>query len=349
MRPRSAENRDLPPNVYRRKRTRKSGSVWVGYYYRDALGKEIPLGSDLDKARVKWAELEAKEKPQDLRIMKAIFDRYQRDIIPKKAPRTQRDNKAELRQLRAAFDTAPIDAITPAMIAGYRDARQAKTRANREIALFSHVFNMAREWGLTAQQNPCLGVRKNKETPRDFYANDLVWSAVYDQAPVELRDAMDLAYLTGQRPADVLSMGRGDIDGTFLQVRQGKTGKRLRILLEVEGVKNSLGLLLERIQRRTGVTGTPYFIQNQRGLRVSWPMLRNRWEDARQAAQAAAIARGRPELVEQIARFQFRDIRPKAASEITSLSDASLLLGHSKEGITERVYRRVGAIVKPSK
>ncbi|SPO56158.1 protein of unknown function [Pseudomonas sp. JV551A1] len=26
-----------------------------------------------------------------------------------------------------------------------------------------------------------------------------------------------------------------------------------------------------------------------------------------------------------------------------------MLLGHSKEGITERVYRRVGAIAKPSK
>ncbi|MFJ4344352.1 hypothetical protein [Pseudomonas sp. NPDC089401] len=40
-----------------------------------------------------------------------------------------------------------------------------------------------------------------------------------------------------------------------------------------------------------------------------------------------------------------RDIR----SEINDLSDASVLLGHSKEGITERVYRRVGAFAKPSK
>lgn len=49
---------------------------------------------------------------------------------------------------------------TPAMIAQDHDSRSAKTRANRKIALLSHVFNTAREWGLTTRDNPCLGVRK---------------------------------------------------------------------------------------------------------------------------------------------------------------------------------------------
>ena len=97
MRPRNTENRDLPPGMVRRKRPRKNGTVWIGYYYRDANGKEIALGGDLDKARLKWAELECKAKPADLKIMKGIFDRYERDIVPKKAPRTQKDNKAEFK------------------------------------------------------------------------------------------------------------------------------------------------------------------------------------------------------------------------------------------------------------
>lgn len=84
MRPRNTENRDLPPGMVRRKRPRKNGKVWVGYYYRDSTGKEIPLGGDLSKARLKWAELEAKEKPADLTTMKGIFDRYERDVIPKR-------------------------------------------------------------------------------------------------------------------------------------------------------------------------------------------------------------------------------------------------------------------------
>lgn len=349
MRPRNPDNRDLPINMYRHCRQRKNGTVWISYYYRGSDGKVIPLGRDLNKARLRWAELESREAPADLKTMQAIFDRYERDIIPYKAPRTQRDNKAELKQLRAVFDSAPIEAITPAMIAQYRDARSAKTRANREIALLSHVFNIAREWGLCEQANPCLGVRKNKEKPRDYYANDAVWKAVYAQACHELRDAMDLALLTGQRPADVLAMRRDDIVDGYLLVRQGKTDKKLRIQVEVDGEPNSLGKLIERINKGNAEHLSPFLVINRRGQRVSWPMLRNRWDDARESAAIKAVEAGEQELAVRIRQFQFRDIRPKAASEIRDLSDASVLLGHSTEGITERVYRRVGAIAKPSK
>ncbi|ERO65525.1 phage integrase [Pseudomonas piscis] len=349
MRPRKTENRHLPPRMYERSRTRKNGKIWVSYYYRDSTGKDIPLGKDLDLARMKWAELEAKDKPLDLKTMKGVFDRYMRDIVPKKALRTQKDNKAEMKHLRAGFDDAPIDAITPSLIAQYRDARVAKTRANREIALLSHVFNMAREWGFTDKENPCQGVRKNKEKPRDYYANDTVWAAVYTEAPPELKNAMDLAYLTGQRPADVLSMQKGDVEGSYLLVRQGKTDKKLRILMEVEGRNNSLGELIQRIIESTSQHNSQYFILNKSGKRVSQQMLRNRWDDARETARLRAVAEGKPEVAEKISQFQFKDIRPKAASEIHDIADASLLLGHSEQEITKRVYRRLGAIAKPSK
>lgn len=335
--------------MYRRKRTRTNGKTWEALYYRDQSGKDIFLGNDLVKAKLKWAELESKKTPVELTTMKGIFDEYAKKIIPTKAERTQKDNVYELKQLRAVFDSAPIDAITPAMIAQYRDSRSAKTRANREIALLSHVFNTAREWGLTIKENPCLGVRKNKEKPRDYYANEAVWQAVYVEAVEELKDAMDLAYLTGQRPADVLSMRKDDMEGIYLLVSQGKTGKRLRIMMQTNGVNNSLGTLLERITRRNSKHLSPFFILNSNGKRLSWEMLRNRWQDAREAARVKAIGNKQPELADRIAQFQFRDIRPKAASEINDLADASLLLGHSKEGITERVYRRVGAIAKPAK
>ncbi|MGN7743294.1 hypothetical protein ACTJKT_25355 [Pseudomonas sp. 22526] len=77
-------------------------------------------------------------------------------------------------------------------------------------------------------------------------------------------------------------------------------------------------------------------------------MLRNRWDDAREAARLQAIAEAKPDIAEKISQFQFKDIRPKAASEILDIADASLLPGHSEEEITKRVYRRIGAITKPS-
>ncbi len=51
----------------------------------------------------------------------------------------------------------------------------------------------------------------------------------------------------------------------------------------------------------------------------------------------------------RIRQFQFRDIRPKAATEIEDISHASKLLGHTKEEITRRVYRRIGEAVDPTK
>lgn len=129
----------------------------------------------------------------------------------------------------------------------------------------SHVFNMAREWGLTNKENPCQGVRKNKETPRDYYANDVVWNAVYQKAGQELKDAMDLAYLTGQRPADVLVMRKDDIEGGFLMVQQNKTSKKLRIQMTINGAANSLGLLVAQIAARNAQHVSSYLIVSKKG------------------------------------------------------------------------------------
>lgn len=308
------------------------------------------MGSDLDEAKVEWARLERKAAPIQQRLMGAIFDKYEAEIIPGKKPRTQLDNRAELKQLRKSFDSAPIDAITPQAVAQYRDKRTAKTRGNREIALLSHVFTIAREWGFTANANPCSGVRRNKEIPRDYYAGDIVWDAVYLEAAIELKDAMDLAYLTGQRPADVRKVATTDINDGFLMIGQGKTEKRLRIRLH-DGEKDSdLSIFICALLERRALKGikTASLITNASGLRMSEQMLRNRWDEAREKAAIKATTEGDSALAVSIREFQFRDIRPKAASEI-ELSHASRLLGHSTEEMTRKVYRRVGEIVKPTK
>ncbi|MBK6907836.1 MAG: tyrosine-type recombinase/integrase [Rhodocyclaceae bacterium] len=353
MRPKTT-GRHLPPRMLRRAKRLVSGKTWESYYYngRDENGKriEIPLGADLNEAKRKWAELECKPTPIETGIMKVIFDRYARDIIPTKAPKTQKDNEGCLKMLRAVFDTAPINAITPQHIAQYRDNRGAKApvRANRELALFSHIWNIAREWGYTAKENPVRGVRKNREKPRDFYADDAVWSAVYASACVELTDAMDLNYLTGQRPADVLKMRLADIKDGAIEVQQNKTKKRLRILLDIEGVRTELGKVIDRIKGRERKVKSLYLIATPAGKSLNRWTLRTRFDDARNDAITKAKKAGDEELAARIRAFQFRDIRPKAASELP-LEHASKLLGHTEHEITEKVYRRVGEVVKPTK
>lgn len=343
--------------MLRRKKKLRSGKVWTSYYYngRDEAGrrKEIPLGVDLNEAKRKWADLECKPAPVETGLMNHIFSRYEREIVPGKAIRTQRDNQLCIKQLRLVFDTAPIDAITPQHIAQYRDKRTARVRANREITLLSHIFNLAREWGYTARDNPARGIRKNKEQPRDFYADAAVWGAVYEHAPIELRDAMDLSYLTGQRPGDVLKMAETDIRDGALEVKQNKTQRRLRILIDnADGTRTELGQLLDRIRARPRKVRSLFLIATPSGVVLNRGTLRVRFDNARVAAAEAAAKVGTPEslaLAVRIRQFQFRDIRPKAASEIGDLGLASKLLGHTQQEITKKVYRRVGETVKPTK
>lgn len=144
-------------------------------------------------------------------------------------------------------------------------------------------------------------------------------------------------------------MGRDDVVNGYLLVHQGKTEKRLRIKLETDGVRNTLGKLIDRLMADAAATRTPYFITNMRGRKISGRVLTNRWDDARSKAIAAAVDAGDHKFANELSNFQFRDIRPEAASEIIDLGDASLLLGHSKQEITKKVYRRVGAIAAPTK
>jgi integrase len=208
---------------------------------------------------------------------------------------------------------------------------------------------MAREWGYTKNENPCRGVRKNKEKPRDFYADKGVWTAVYQVACTELQDAMDLNCLTGQRPADVLKMNDGNVRAGALHVKQGKTGKFLRIMLEQNGVKSEMARVIERIQDRPGHKKGGNLVALPDGEQLKKWHLRARFDAARRTAIEACKNLGQDTLADRIRAFQFRDIRAKSASEIIDMTAASALLGHTEKEITERVCRRVGQAVNPTR
>lgn len=357
MRPKTS-GKDLPPRMLRRQRKLKSSKIWIGYYYdgRDDDGKrkEIPLGTDKVAALRKWAEMECKEPPPEANLMKLVFDRYEVEVIPTKAQRTQLDNRGELAMLRKVFDKAPIDAITPQHIAQYRDKRSAKTRANREIALFSHVWNMAREWGLTAKENPCRGVRRNKESPRDFYADDEIWEAVYVRGCQELKDAMDANYLSGQRPSDCLQFKLTDIRGDLFLVNQSKTGKKLNIRLRLpDGTMTEFGRLIERLKRRPGRVTSLHLLLNKQGDPLRLGSLQKYFNEAKALAIKELTEEGSRismALAARIKQFVFKDAgRPKAGSDIEQLDKAQQLLGHEGKDITKRHYRRKGETVDPTR
>lgn len=84
---------------------------------------------------------------------------------------------------------------------------------------------------------------------------------------------------------------------------------------------------------------------NNKGMTYS--MRRYRFDNARIDAVNEALANNDKELAERISKFQFKDLRPKAASDMNNIELASKLLGHSKEAITRQVYIRTAQEVEP--
>ncbi|WP_256587259.1 integrase [Pseudomonas sp. FW300-N1A1] len=117
---------------------------------------------------------------------------------------------------------------------------------------------------------------------------------------------MDLAFLTAQRPADVLKASTNDLNNGFLLVGRGKTEKRLRIRLFEGADASALSVFLEALLERKAMNGvkSSSLITNQAGLRMSYAMLRNRWDQAREKAATKAAAEGDATLSTTIRRLQ---------------------------------------------
>lgn len=344
---RPSVHQNMPPRMRPRQ---KPGGI---YYYYDLGGKprrEIPLGNDYATAVRKWVELEQDTTQQaaSLLTFKAVADRYLKEVLPTKAARTQKDNLTELANLLKFFNNppAPLESIKPMHIRLYLDWRgqQARTRANREKALFSHIWNMARAWGLTELANPCIGIKGFGEDPRDVYIEDDVYQAVYGCADRALKDAMDLEYLCAQRPADTLKLSETNIQDGQLVIAQNKTDARLRI-----NIKGKLKKVIKRIMetKRGHKVRSLALICKDNGAALSYGALRDRFDRAR-----AMAAKKHPKLAEAIREFQFRDLRAKGGTDKAeaegNVRSAQKLFGHSMEKTTEIYIRnRRGDSVDP--
>ena len=334
------------PDSVPRLRVRKKGKKT--FYYYDHGGKprrEEPLGTNYGLAIIRWAELEraGSEKPAEVVTFRHVANEYRKHVIPTKAPATQKDNARELTQLLDYFDDPPcsLESIEPAHVKNYlrKRGQTAKVRANREKALLSHIWNWAREQGYTALANPCAGVKGFTESGRDVYVEDEMFNAVWGKGGQPLRDAMDLAYLTGQRVADTLRMDERDVRDGFLQVAQAKTGAKRRI--EVSG---ELEALLARIAARKAglVVRSTRLVIGENGQPLTYSMLQGAFYRAREAAKIEPKA------------FQFRDLRAKAgtdkADSAGDIRQAQQQLGHTTVAMTEHYVRqRRGAKVTPTK
>ena len=341
--------RPTNPNSIPRFRKRLRGKK-VYYFYDHGCGadkkrREESLGSDYGLAIKRWAEIENSSKLPSVAIIMFswVADQYMSQVAIKKARNTLADNRREIANLKAFFNDppAPLESIQPVNVRQYLTWRTRENkgyvRANREKALLSHIWNFAREKGYTALPNPCIGIRGFRETGRDVYIEDSQYQAIWKHADVCLRDAMELAYLTGQRPSDVMGLSEMDIREGYIHFRQRKTGKKLQLFISDE-----LLSLLERIRsrKREYKIYNTQLIVNQNGRTVGVGSMSRKWKKACDAAVISGL--------------QFRDLRAKAgtdkAESAGDVRKAQEQLGHQSLVMTEHYIRnRKGAKITPTR
>lgn len=323
-----------------------SGNI---YYYYDTCQKPrkwLPLGADFYEALKQYEILEQEYNVAELSAQvnevltfQYVAKRYVREVLPKKRPSTQKDNLRELDKLLEFFNNppAPINAIRPVHIREYFNWRNqtAKIRANREIALFSHIFNKAREWGYTDNENPVRGVKKNPELGRNVYVSDEIFWRVYEQADRHIQQLMLVAYLCSQRVTDTLTLRVSDFYDGALWIEQEKSGRKLRVALT-----GTFANVVEQIVQERGNPSHDFLFTKQ-GRPISYNQLRYGMDKARRLA-------GVPK-----ADFQFRDLRAKGGTdkdEEQGLNAARDLLGHKNSTMTVHYVRhRKGKLVQPAR
>jgi integrase len=292
---------DLPPRLQRK------GESY--YYVCNAPRRWIPLGTNLERAKRKWAELECAVAPLSV---SELLDRYIEGQTLAYSTR---------KQYRSFAKAISKDLTVPAMdlravhVALWRDAhRKHPGFTNGCLRLLGAAWNKGREWGVA---EAVVSVALLKEKPRDRYLTDDEFRAIREKAPVWLQIAMDLAYLTAARPVDVRSL-KWDKVGERLGVRQIKTGTRQEFVLSPE-----LQEVLARAKARP-ILGL-YVIALDNGRPVGRDRMGDAWIAAREAAGVDA---------------QFRDIRAKAATDAESGGqDFQALLGHSTRKMSERYLK----------
>ena len=311
------KDKDLPTRVYLRR---------GAYYFVDTAGVWHPLG---------------KTKPDMLRALadllqgaaagsfSSLVEKYRRLIMPKKSPKTQKDQGYQLTRLEAVFGRMPAKAIRRGHVAEYRDSRPP-VAANRELSVLSHIFARGMEWELV-DFNPCVGIERNDEEHRDRYITDDEFDAVFDLAKPVVQAVMLLAYFTGQREGDLLKLRRSAITDTGVEFKQGKTRKKLLVQWTPgfkQAIEFALALPKEGVSSTFVITqpnGQPY---SESGFQTAWQ------RHIRQCHKDGVV----------VERFTFHDIRAKAGTD----GPDEHLLGHSDSRLMRKIYRRKPEKVAPT-
>ena len=160
--------------------------------------------------------------PAEQLTLSAAIDRYLREVTPTKKQSTQTGDKAKGRKLRKALGQYSLVAITPDVVAAYRDRQldenKSRDTVRLQLALLSHIFEIAiKEWRIGLWANPCRAIRAPKPgKPRDRRLSPdeekhLIAAAENQSNPI-LALMIRLALATAMRVGEIQRLRRPDVD-----------------------------------------------------------------------------------------------------------------------------------------
>lgn len=173
-----------------------------------ALKRQVNVG--IDPMENRRADRQAGRKAQDAPSMQDLFERYDREHLPRKAPRAAADDRSMWRKIILPnLGRLKVAAVTPTDIdALHAEISQTRpVRANRVVEVLRKAFNLAIRWGWRGD-NPASGVRRNPEEKRDRYLTPAeimrVGEALAAHPERTSADAILFLMLTGARRSEAL-------------------------------------------------------------------------------------------------------------------------------------------------
>lgn len=279
-----------------------------------------------------------------------LLDRYERDVLPTKSPGTQGPQTAQIAWWRHKLGSYTLDAITPSLVAEYRDilrrepipstakdpSKAGPTRyrsnatVNRYMAVLSHAFTIGVKECGWVDSNPLAKVTKAKE-PRGrvrFLSEDeraALMDACRKSASPDLYPAVVLALSTGARQQEILGLRWPQIDLNRRVAILDKTKNKERRVLPLAGP--ALELLKDRAKVERTDTDLVFPARKKQEDGTIAPV------DLRTPFQTALKRAG-------IKDFHWHDLRHSAASYLAmngaSLAEIAEILGHKTLAMVKR-------------
>ncbi len=169
-------------------------------------------------------------------LLKDAMDRYLREVSSTKKTSTERAEYHKAKALKEKLGNYSLAAITPDLVAEYRDTRLNEDKASNtvrlELSLLSHLFTIAiKEWRIGLFYNPVANIRKPTPPPgrdRRLSADEeqILFKACDKHSNPMLGWIARIALYTGMRAGEIKSLTHKQVnmDNRTIHLTETKNG-----------------------------------------------------------------------------------------------------------------------------